>query len=140
MLRPALIDTDLLAALMHGEARLHARAYLANHKRLTISVVTLQELASGYARRERASDLLDTLTKDPERCEVLGIDGPIAQLAGSLDGAAKARGLGVGVLDSLIAATAIVHGRVLVSAGRFEALQAAATAHGRPLTVVDWRR
>jgi predicted nucleic acid-binding protein len=61
---------------------------------------------------ERAAQFLQWA----QSAEVLGFDTECAQLAGEMAGALVRDGLGVGVADVLIAATAVTHGLTLATA------------------------
>ncbi|NJK33428.1 MAG: type II toxin-antitoxin system VapC family toxin [Deltaproteobacteria bacterium] len=117
----------------------HARSYLVYHGRLTISAVTVYERSAGHARvrHERALRVLD---RELRRWEVLPCDHAISRLAGELDGTLQSRGLGVGRADAMIAATAILQERTLITNNtrHFVRLAEVASELGHSLAVDNW--
>ena len=85
------------------------------------SVVVLGELRRGAARhrdeRQRRSlaEWIDTVLRPSFGERVLPITEPIANLWGELMGDAIRRGQPVPTIDSFIAATALVHGLIVVT-------------------------
>ncbi|PRP90958.1 tRNA(fMet)-specific endonuclease VapC [Enhygromyxa salina] len=139
ILQPALVDTDTLHLVARGTdpgVRARARAYLAIHGQLTISALAAYEWVAGHVRVGREHGF----ARLAELCEQLPVDAEVSELAGELVGCVEAQGLRSGALDPVIAATAIVHDRVLVTRDRrsFEALRGAAQTLGRELELSDW--
>lgn len=60
LLPAALLDTDILSAVMrqHPLALARARAYLAVHQRLTFSIITRYEILRGLHAKNAAADRL----------------------------------------------------------------------------------
>ena len=113
-----ILDTDILSDFLRGKNTnvvRHAEAYLREHGRLTISVITAFEIVRGRHQAqqfERAAQFLDW-TKS---AELLAFDYACARLGGEIAGTLLRSGATVGVADTLIGATAVVHGITLVSA------------------------
>jgi tRNA(fMet)-specific endonuclease VapC len=58
--REALLDTDMLSEVIKGRdasVRDRARAYLTRYRQLTTSSLTLLEIAYGFARKGRSTEL-----------------------------------------------------------------------------------
>lgn len=114
---PALLDTDTLSELMRGRnpvIRRRAQEYLATHGRLSFSIITRYEVlrglkAKGATRQEAAFERRCRLS------EVLPLTDPIIVRAAELYADLKRHGQLISDADLLIAATALVHGRVLVT-------------------------
>jgi tRNA(fMet)-specific endonuclease VapC len=113
----ALVDTDILSELLRGKSptvHRRAEAYLAEHERLTISVVTVFEVVRGRhqaAQPERAAEFVAWA----RTANVIAFDDECARVAGEIAGAVMRSGQSVGVADVLIAATAIAHHLTLVT-------------------------
>ena len=133
----ALVDTDILSDLLRGrdpEVQRRASAYLAEHERLTISVLTVFEVVRGRhqaAQPDRAAEFLGWA----RTAAVLAFDEECARVAGEMAGALIRHGQNVGVADILIAATAVARGIVLVTANvaHFERMKPFG------LSVENWR-
>lgn len=98
-----LVDTDIVIDFLRR--RDYARKLLENWSReglIAISALTHLEIYQGMKAREEpaTSAFLDGLTS-------IAVDVPIARLAGRLLGELRARGVTVGIADSIIAATAL---------------------------------
>src|SRR4051812_30941232 len=112
----ALLDTDILSALMrqHPAATARAHAYLVQHHRLTFSIITRYELLRGLFVKNAAVQLaaFDQLCNVSD---VLPLSEPIVVRAASIYADLHQRGALIGDGDILIAATAIEHGLVVVT-------------------------
>jgi hypothetical protein len=110
-----LVDTRVLAELAGREPNTGVTTWAAGTTRIALSVVTLEELAAGIARRGApplAAWLDDFIAG---HCEILDITAPIARLAGTLRGQLAARRRTRPQADLLVVATAAHHGLVLVT-------------------------
>ena len=90
-------------------------AWAAKTHKIALSVVTLEELAAGLARRSspaRRAWLDDFVAR---HCQILDVTAPIARLAGTLRGQLAARRRSRPQADMLVVATAAHHGLVLVT-------------------------
>jgi len=110
-----LVDTRVLAELAGEDPNPRVAAWAAKTHKIALSVVTLEELAAGLARRSspaRRAWLDDFVAR---HCEVLDVTAPIARLAGTLRGQLAARRRSRPQADMLVVATAAHHGLVLVT-------------------------
>jgi len=110
-----LVDTRVLAELASPTPNAGVAAWAARTHRVALSVVTLEELAAGLARRGAPAlrAWLDELVA--RHCDVLDVTAPIARLAGTLRGQLAARRRVRPQADLLVVATAAHHGLVLVT-------------------------
>jgi predicted nucleic acid-binding protein len=113
--RGPLVDTRVLAELAGPAPNAGVAAWAAGTYRIALSVVTLEELAAGIARRPSPGlrAWLDGFVAD--HCDVLDVTAPIARLAGTLRGQLAARRRTRPQADLLVVATAAHHGLVLVT-------------------------
>ncbi|MEN3001087.1 MAG: PIN domain-containing protein [Armatimonadota bacterium] len=135
----ALIDTDIWLDIMkgvHPRVREHADAYWNVYGRFTLSVITVAEVVRGLVRRQQ-SEALQRWRKEMDALEILPIDRAIGELAGELYARLELAGTPIGRLDPLIAATALQHQLVLVSANVRHYQRVVEI--GYPLKVVNWR-
>lgn len=114
--QPALLDTDILSAIMRREPHVtaSARAYLLEQRRFTFSVVTRYEimrglLAKGAARQQQAFELLCAASI------VLPLTDEVVLQAAAIYTDLHTRGALIGDADILIAATAIANGLAVVT-------------------------
>ena len=110
-----LVDTRVLAELAAAQPDAGVAAWAARTHRIALSVVTLEELAAGIARRSSPvlAGWLDGFVA--RHCDVLDVTAPIARLAGTLRGQLAARRRARPQADLLVVATAAHHGLVLVT-------------------------
>ena len=116
LIPPALLDTDILSAVMrqHPSALAHARAYLAVHDHLTFSIITRYEILRGlHAKNATAQLAAFELLCDVSR--ILPLTDAIVVQAATIYAALHQRGTLIGDADILIAATGIEHGLVVVT-------------------------
>ena len=112
-----LLDTDILSEIQRAKNNAvlnRSSAYEETHEPLSLSSLSLFEIVQGWhhaGRPERASIFLSWAS----RRVVLPFDHRCAHLAGQIGGALMRVGRTIGVVDVCLAATAIQHGRVLVS-------------------------
>lgn len=141
---PVVLATDTLSELSRGHAAVtsHARAYLSELGRLTITAVTVFERLRGYRAAIRDGKPFGPQMQAFEmlvaRCLVLPFDHVAADVASTIWSASSPRQrLQLG--DILIAAVAISRQVPLVTRNRrdFERLVAAS---GQRLRLVDWTR
>lgn len=118
-----LLDTCVVSELVKQKPRASVVGWLnsCEESSIHLSVITLGELEKGIARlvdgTRRAKltawvrrDLVDRFSG-----RVLTIDTAVAMRWGALVGASEARGVPLPVIDSLIAATALVHDLTVVT-------------------------
>lgn len=114
---PALIDTDLLSEVLkqrNATVRKHAKQYLRSHRQFALSAVTRFEIIRGYKDVGATTQLVRFHTFCSHSL-VLPLTDPIFDRAADLWVASRQRGHPCGDADLLIAATAIEHGRRLVT-------------------------
>ncbi len=116
MTPPALLDTDILSAIMRRQpaALAKAQAYLAAHGRFTISIITRYEILRGL-KTKNATTQLAAFEKFCAANEILPINDGIVQRAATIYAVLHQNGALIGDADILIAATAMEHGLTLVT-------------------------
>jgi predicted nucleic acid-binding protein len=110
-----LVDTNVLGELTRPRPDAGVLAWAAETHEIAVSVVTVEEVSFGLARRPlpRVRAWWDRFLA--RKCTVLDVTPPIATLAGTLRGQLAAAGKVRTQADMLIAATAAHHGLVLVT-------------------------
>jgi tRNA(fMet)-specific endonuclease VapC len=114
---PALLDTDMLSEVLKQRSpnvRKHARQYLRSHGQFALSAVTRFEIIRGYKEVGSATQLTRFLTFCGHSL-ILPLTDAIFDRAADLWVIARQGGHPCGDADLLIAATAIEHGRTLVT-------------------------
>lgn len=139
---PVLLDTDTLSELSRANAdvAVHARAYLLEFGRLTISSITVFERLRGYRQALRAGKPFHTQLQAFEalvqNCIVLPFDEDGADVAATIWSACS-RSQRQNLGDILIAAVAVARQIPLVTRNRrdFESLSKASNVG---LHLLDW--
>lgn len=132
----ALLDTDILSEVLkqrNPAVTQKATEYLNGHQRFTFSAITRFEIARGYTE-SRSQRLLARFAEFCRRSEVVPVSDDVIDRAIDLWAVARRGGHPHGDAGLLIAATALVQGRTLVTGN---------TAHFQwvpGLTLDDWRR
>ena len=113
-----LVDTNVISELSRKNPNQGVIDWFQQQQSLSLSSITLEEITFGVERipadqNARLLDWLGKLLAIPP--EILVIDDKIAQLAGQLRAKREKAGRPVAQADMLIAATALVFGRVLVT-------------------------
>jgi tRNA(fMet)-specific endonuclease VapC len=132
----ALLDTDILSEVLKRKDRrvlAKARQYLAQHQRLAFSAITQYEIVRGL-QATRATRQLAAFLRTAGTSEVFAVSVPVLMRAAGLWADARAGGHPHGDADLIIAATALEHGRVLVTGN------AAHYSWIPGLTIEDWRQ
>ncbi len=135
----ALVDTDILSEILRRQnAQVMARyeRYREKHGRIAISSLTVFEIFQGLYKAGRV-DRAESFRRWLPRCRVIHFDLECAQLAGEIGGALLKSGQPIGVVDVGVAASAVHHGRVLVT-GNVEH-HARVRAAGFKLELENWR-
>ncbi|MBP8287646.1 MAG: type II toxin-antitoxin system VapC family toxin [Rhodoferax sp.] len=113
-----LVDTNILSELMRPQPNAGVLTWLQGRERvkprLTISVVTVDEIMFGLSWHPTAR-LLSWFDAFVQRHEVLPITSDIARRAGELRRQLQASGQTRTQADMLIAATAQIHARTIVT-------------------------
>jgi tRNA(fMet)-specific endonuclease VapC len=111
--------------------------YQSQFGHLTLSAFTIFEHVDGLYRVGKLAAVKEFLQVVMPDLEVIYADHEITLLGAEINAALSKGGQTIGVLDTLIAATAIHNGLTLVNANtrHFPRIQAA----GFPLTLENWR-
>jgi tRNA(fMet)-specific endonuclease VapC len=139
-MRKALLDTDALSEIIKGKnegIRLRAEAYLVAHERLTITSISVMEVAKGLHKIGKHADL-QRFTASLDALEVLTFDRDAAVIAGRIYADLERAGQPIGRADPMVAALALVNGLVLVT-GNVEHYERIAQL-GHPLEIENWIR
>lgn len=106
-----IVDTDVLIDLMQGDERAVRRiaALEDDHVRLRISAVSLFELYHGVERVRNAAERRTVIERVLETRETYPADGAVMKKAGRIDGRLAAAGRAIGMGDTIVGATALVH-------------------------------
>ena len=132
----ALLDTDILSELLKRrdpKVLTAARQYLSQHQRVAFSAITVYEVVRGL-KATRAKRQLAEFLKTVTTSDVFAVSVPVLMRAAELWVTARAGGHPHDDADLIIAATALEHGRVLVTGN---------TAHFAwipGLRLEDWRK
>jgi tRNA(fMet)-specific endonuclease VapC len=115
-LPPALVDTDILSAVMrkHEQATERARSYLQLHRHFTFSAITRYEILRGLLAKGAVKQLA-TFDQLCAASLVLPITDAIIVQAAAIYADLYQRGMLIGDADILIAATAVTHGLSVVT-------------------------
>lgn len=114
---PALLDTDTLSEVMKGRdarVRERARRYLATYGHFSFSLITRYEILRGL----KAKSANRQLAAFDERCQqstVLPLTDDIIVQAADIYADLHRHGSLISGADILVAATALVHGLILVT-------------------------
>jgi len=116
MVPKTVLDTDVLSALMreHSTVRRRAEAYLAEHPRLTISLITRYEILRGL-KAKGATSQRAAFDRFCEDSEVLPITEPVTVRAADIYAELRRRGTPISDADILLAATALEFGFVVAT-------------------------
>jgi predicted nucleic acid-binding protein len=110
-----LADTNVLSDLARPRPNPGVLAWSAELQRISISAITIDEIAYGLSWRPNAKTAGWLARFFAESCDVLPVTASIAQRAGTIRGQLRARGSTRAQADMLIAATAQIHGLTLVT-------------------------
>ena len=138
-MRKVLLDTDILSEINKAKDQVvadHTRRYLAHHRRLTFSAVTVMEIVAGYSRRG-SDEKLRRFLEMTYRSDVLPFDTVAAELAGRIHADLQRTGCDIGGPDTMIAAIAIHHGLPLVTGNASESVHVHGA--GSPLHLASCR-
>lgn len=112
---PWLVDTNVLSELVRPKPNPGVIEWATDVERVTISVVTLEEIVFGLSWKPNARVRRWFATFFDESCEILPITRLIAERAGALRGELQSAGKTRTQADALIAATAQVNALTLVT-------------------------
>lgn len=113
-----LIDTNVISELARPTPNDNVVHWFATQSSIAMSSISIEELAYGIARaraveRRRLVPWFEALLAVP--AEILPVDEKIARAGGDLRASRERAGRPVAQADMLIAATALVTGRTLVT-------------------------
>jgi len=112
---PWLTDTNVLSELVRPRPNSGVLAWASGVERISISVVTLEEIMFGLAWKPNPKVQKWFGRFFAEACEIVPITQAMAERAGAMRGELRARGITRSQADTLIAATAQVLGLTLVT-------------------------
>ncbi len=139
-MRKVLLDTDIFSEVLKGKDPFVADAaseYLVEHGVLTLSVATVLEVSKGLYRT-RHPDVIPALLEIFEAHEILDVTSAEGQLAGHILAELERTGQPLGVIDPIIAATAISYRLPLIT-GNERHFQRICDL-GFQLEISNWRR
>lgn len=113
-----LVDTNVVSELARAAPNRGVVDWFGTQSTLALSALSIEELTYGIARaraseRKRLAPWFEALLAIPT--EILAVDERVARAAGELRAARERAGRTVAQADMLIAATALVAGRTLVT-------------------------
>lgn len=110
-----LCDTNILGELTRLKPNPGVLSWSRSITCVTLSAITLEEIQYGLAWKpnNRVRQWFDRFTED--FCDVVPVTPEIAAHAGQLRGAFQAKGVSRTQADMMIAATAALHGLILVT-------------------------
>jgi predicted nucleic acid-binding protein len=113
-----LVDTNVVSELARPAPNTGVVDWFGSLDEIALSAVSIEELSYGIARakpseRKRLIPWFEALMAVPAR--VLAVDERVARAAGELRAARERSGRRVAQADMLIAATALISGRTLVT-------------------------
>ena len=112
---PWLADTNVLSELVRPRPNPGAVEWASGIERISVSVVTLEEITFGLTWKPNKKIREWFSRFFTEACDVLPITQQIAERAGVIRGELQSNGVTRTQADTLIAATAQVHGLTLVT-------------------------
>jgi tRNA(fMet)-specific endonuclease VapC len=113
----ALLDTDILSEVIKRRdvnVQRNAQEYLTVHRQFQFSIITRYEILRGLKAKDAFRQEL-AFERQCERSIVLPLADEVVVQAAEIYGLLRKQGAIIGDADILIAATAIVHDRVLVT-------------------------
>ncbi len=108
-------DTNILSELARKEPNSGVLAWASRIQRIDISAITVEEIFFGLTLKPKPKIRSWFTTFLEERCGVLPVCSTVAQQAAILRGELAHQGACRTQADMLIAATALVHGRTLIT-------------------------
>ena len=116
-MKKALLDTNIISYFLRGEIQVvqKLREYQIFHSHLTFSVLTYYEIKSGLLYKN-AKNLLQQFESLANVSEILPLDIDTSNVASIIYQDLRQRGLLITPIDLLIAASAIHHQCVLITA------------------------
>ena len=112
-----LLDTNIVIAFFNGNKSV-LREMREQIDSIALSVLAIAELDYGAKASQRAKENLDKLYRLINIVQIISFDIECAKAFGSIKSKLRAIGKPTGEVDVLIAATAIVHKAMLVTASK----------------------
>ena len=115
-MKPALIDTDILSYFFRGDEQVATRfkAYIAEHERINLSIITYYEILSGLRHRD-AHRQLSNFMEFVEENTIVPLTKVAVEYAAAIYAETRSQGTPVDDIDLLIAGIAMEHGWTLVT-------------------------
>jgi predicted nucleic acid-binding protein len=110
-----LCDTNIISEIMKPKPCLSVQLWLAEQDSLCLSVISVEEIIFGLEAKQAIKKLAWFKRLLNQSCEVLPVSCEIANYCGELRAALRRRGIARSQADSLIAATAYIHDKILVT-------------------------
>jgi tRNA(fMet)-specific endonuclease VapC len=112
----ALLDTDTLSAVMKGNPLVlaRARAYLAEHGSLALSIITRYEILRGL-KAKNATSQVQAFDRLCGSCRIVSLTDEVVVRAAEIYAELKQRGEPIGDADILIGASALTQGLAVVT-------------------------
>ncbi len=113
---PCLLDTDTFSYIFRGQEPVYTVSmyYLQRYEEFTISCMTFYECLRGHLAN-KATKRLDDFYSLLMFADIVYLDRPIIETAAEMYGTLKPKGALPGDADILIAATALTHGKIVVT-------------------------
>ena len=104
-------DTNIIIRILQGDTRAieHVATVEEEHGELNVSAVTEFELYHSIERINNPEERLSRIKAVLESKQTYSADSAVMRKAGRIDGRLTANGNAIGVNDTIIAATALVH-------------------------------
>lgn len=115
-MKPALVDTDILSMFFRNNPNVvsNFKAYLKNHDKINLSIITFYEILSGLKHRD-ALKQLDLFLKFTKHNSVLPLTEGSTTISSDLYARLRKVGKMLDDIDVLIAGVAIANNLVLVT-------------------------
>lgn len=122
-----IVDTDVLIDVMQGSepAVRTVRSLESERVPMRLSAVSLYELFHGVERVDDSAERRRAIESVLETKPVYAADSAVMKKAGRIDGRLASEGQAIGVGDTVIAATALVHEEPVLTrnVGHFERIE-----------------
>jgi len=119
MMKPALIDTDILSFFLRGHPKVvsHFDAYTKAYAKINLSIITYYEILSGLKHRDAQQQLRHFLDFVAENTVVLLTERSV-EISADMYAVTRAQGMPIDDIDLLIAGVAMEHDWLLVTHNR----------------------
>ena len=112
-----LLDTNVVVAFLNGDKSVLKRIQTEINE-IALSTLVVAELDYGAKISQKAKENLEKLYQFVDIVQVIPFDIECAKIFGTIKSKLRRLGKPTGEVDALIAATAMVHGAVLVTASK----------------------